>query len=295
MPVTFKRGEATRVYSPSKSSSSSGYTPGQRDQYKEDRFNYAQREKERNKKSSSSGIESFLNKGKAENVIKGNDFASDLQKSSQYLYSQHPYAQALKEKYNLDDDDLIKLRIGVTMPGHGNQIRDVFEKKGGPRDIQVAQMQQNMMPNVGGGGIYTDPKFVQKNYFKEGMKMSDTYNPFEEGSFKGYLTKNIQNMPAFSLANSIFGSDRGQQGYYYAQNELGLGGDDAKNYAAAVANNPQLYDQIMTTPRMQDYQFNRFVTGTQRDLRDKKDNGIMDIPAVEPAPYDFVSDNPFFN
>ena len=234
-----------------------------------------------NKKSSfSSGVQSFFDKGKAENVITGKDFASDLRKSSQFLYSQHPYAQEMKNKYNLSDQDIVNLRIGVTQPGHSNKISQVYADK------VIPTMQNNLSSSF---------QEDVMGAFEKGMKMSDTFNPYPEDSFMGRFTSNIQNMPFLSGVNALFGSDRGQRGYYYAQNELGLGGDDAKTFAASIANNPELYEAMMETPLMKQYGVNQYAYDVQRTNPMKKDNGIMDIPVVEPAPYDFIKDNPFFN
>jgi len=277
-----------------KENNSSSYTPGQKGQYKEDRFNYEQREKNRNNNNNNNQedknfIQKFFDKGKADNVIKGEDFATDLKKASKYLYTQHPYAKELMAKYNLDSGDIVNLRIGMTQPGFHGKISEVYDTK--VRPGLMTTMQSQMMPG------YINPMdsdFVQRQYFEDGMKMSDTYNPYQEGSFKGLLTDKVQNIPFLSGINSLFGSPRGQRGYYYAQNELGLDGDKAKNYAAAVANNPELYDNMMATPIMQDYDFNEFVTGTQRDLRESSRRGIGAIPPADTT-YDFVGDNPYFN
>ena len=278
--VTRQRSSLARNTTPSNnnrgggdSNKNSGYVPPKKDD--EDNKNF---------------IEKFFDKGKADNVITGDDFASDLKKASKYLYTQHPYAKELMAKYNLDSGDIVNLRIGMTQPGFHGKISEVFEKPGGPRDMMTA-MQSQMMP---GYIDPMDPDFVQRQYFEDGMKMSDPYNPFEKGSFKGYMTDKVQNIPFLSGINSLFGSPRGQRGYYYAQNELGLGGDEAKNYAAAVANNPELYNNMMATPIMQDYDFNEFVTGTQRDLRESSNRGIGAIADAEPT-YDFIGNNPYFN
>lgn len=232
-------------------------------------------------------IQKFFDKGKAENQIKGDDFASDLKKASKYLYTQHPYAKELMAKYNLDEGDIVNLRIGMTQPGFHGKIGEVYNTKVRP----------GLIPNFGPGGVgfAMDPEYVKENYFKDGMKMSDTSNPFEEGSFKGYMTDKFQNMPLFSGINSLFGSPQGQRGYYFAQETFpDMSSDELKNYAAAVANNPELYNQMMATPMMQDYDFNEFLTGTQRDLRESSNRGIGAIAPAETT-YDFVSDNPFFN
>jgi len=278
MPVTFKRGEATRVYSPSKSSSTSstkssapivsgGYTEPPRFPKKKSSF--------------SEGIQSFLNKGKAENVITGKDFASDLRKSSQFLYSQHPYAQEMKNKYNLSDQDIVNLRIGVNQPGHSNKISQVYAEK------VIPSMQNNLASGFRGDVMGS---------FEKGMRMSDTYNPYPEDSFMGRFTSNIQNMP-FSLGvNALFGSDRGQQGYYFAQNNYpNMSSDQLKKFAASIANNHELYEAMMETPLMKQYGVDQYAYDVQRTNPMKKDNGIMDIPVVEPAPFDFIKDNPYFN
>jgi hypothetical protein len=291
MPVTFKRGEATRKFSPGpprdarklqnlpappKSSqspsskamqTSGGYLPA----------NF------QNKKSSfTDGIQSFFDKGRAENQITGNDFVSDLKKSSQFLYAQHPYAQELKKKYNLEDDDIINLRIGVTQPGHSNKISQVYANK------VIPTMQNNLAPGFRGDVM---------NAFEKGMKMSDPFNPYPEDTFMGRLTKSFQSSPFSLLTNAFGGSDRGQPGYYFAQNEYkdSMPSDDYKTFAASIANNPELYEAMMATPLMKQYAVDQYAYDVQRTNPMKKDNGIMDIPVVEPAPYDFVRDNPFFN
>ena len=232
-------------------------------------------------------IQKFFDKGKAENQIKGEDFATDLKKASKYLYTQHPYAKELMAKYNLDEGDIVNLRIGMTQPGFHGKIGEVYNTKVRP----------TVMPDFNKLNLMNlNPDYVRENYFEEGMKMSDTSNPYQEGSFKAYMTDKVQDNLFFSGINSLFGSPTGQQGYYFAQEKFpDLSNDELKNYAAAVANNPELYNNMMETPIMQDYKFNEFLTGTQRDLRQNKDRGIMNIPVVEPAPYDFVKDSPYFN
>ena len=297
MPVTFKRGEATRKYKaptgvnrPGAPSKSSGYLGegsdfGGKKSGNTGGGNNNSGGSSNNKEEDKNFIQKFFDKGKAENQIKGEDFATDLKKASKYLYTQHPYAKELMAKYNLDEGDIVNLRIGMTQPGFQGKIGEVYNTKVRP----------TVMPDFNKLNLMNlNKNYVRENYFEDGMKMSDTYNPYQEGSFKGYMTDRFQNMPLFSGINSLFGSPRGQRGYYYAQNELGLGGDDAKNYAAAVANNPELYSNMMETPMMQDYDFNEFLTGTQRDLRESSNRGIGAIAPAEPT-YDFVSDNPFFN
>lgn len=233
------------------------------------------------KSSFTDGIQSFFDKGRAENVIKGNDFASDLRKSSQFLYSQHPYAQEMKKKYNLSDQDIINLRIGVNQPGLSNKISQVYADK------VIPTMQNNLAPSF--------RQDVMKG-FEEGMKMSDTSNPFPEDSFMGRFTGSIQNMPFLSGVNALFGSPEGQQGYYFAQNNYPkMSSDDYETFAASIANNPELYEAMMATPLMKQYAVDQYAYDVQRTNPMKKDNGILDIPVVEPAPYDFVRDNPFFN
>lgn len=282
MPVTFNKSTGyTRKYSAPKSSSKSssntkssapivsgGYTEAPRFPKKKSSF--------------SSGVQSFFDKGKAENVITGKDFASDLRKSSQFLFAQHPYAQEMKKKYNLSDKDLIDLRTGLNQPGHSNLISKVYQSV-----LENSGMQNNLAPGFRDNVM---------DAFEKGMKMSDTYNPYPEDSFMGRLTGNIQNMPFLSGVNALFGSPRGQQGYYFAQTKYpDMSSDDYKTFAASIANNPELYDAMMETPLMKQYGVDQYAYDVQRTNPMKKDNGIMDIPVVEPAPYDFIKDNPFFN
>jgi|TARA_X000001382_G_scaffold9468_1_gene6721 hypothetical protein len=261
-----------------KENKSTSYTPGQKGQYKEDRFNYEQREKDRNNNSSSNSggvgnfVKDFFDKGKPENVITGDDFASDLKKASKYLYTQHPYAKELMAKYNLDNQDIIDLRIGMTQRGFGDKIRGVYDTK-----VKPGLMQSN--------STYGTDYAMQ--FFKEGMKPSDMVNP----EFNAFQQK-LSEMPFLKGVNALFGSPKGQRGLFDGR-ARGLEGDELQDYAAAIANNPNLYEQMMATPRMQDYDFNEFIYGVRRDLP-AEGRGIESLPAAEPG-FDFITDNPYLN
>ncbi len=226
-------------------------------------------------------IQKFFDKGKPENVITGDDFASDLKKASKYLYTQHPYAKELMAKYNLDNQDIIDLRIGMTQRGFGDKIRGVFEKPGGPRDM----MMQNYTRVPGFKQFGQDQVMAG---FEEGMTSSDYVNPDLNP-----ITASMSRMPFLKGVNAFFGSPMGQRGTYFGREELGLEGDALERYAASIANNPELYNQMMATPRMQDYDFNEFIYGVRRDLPPPR-GGIENLPAAEPG-FDFITDNPYLN
>jgi len=214
MPVTFKRGEATRKYKaptgvnrPGAPSKSSGYLGegsdfGGKKSGNTGGGNNNSGGSSNNKEEGRNFIQKFFDKGKAENQIKGEDFATDLKKASKYLYTQHPYAKELMAKYNLDEGDIVNLRIGMTQPGFQGKIGEVYNTKVRP----------TVMPDFNKLNLMNlNPNYVRENYFEDGMKMSDTYNPYQEGSFKGYMTDRVQNMPLFSGINSLFGSPLGQR------------------------------------------------------------------------------------
>ena len=240
------------------------------------------------KDSSSGGVseffKNFFNRGKAENAITGDDFASDLKKASKYLYTQHPYAQELMTKYNLDDGDIIKLRMGMTQPGFQDKISEVYEEK-----IKKPFQTNYTRPP---GSLQFTPEYVA-GFFKEGMKPSDYFNPYEEGTFQAGLYDKVQGMPFMQGINALFGSSQGQRGMYFGREQLGLEGQELKDFAASIAKNPNLYNQMMNTPTMQDYDFNEFVYGVRRDL--PTGGGRDTVPSVDPDPYDFTTDNPYFN
>ena len=195
-------------------------------------------------------VKDFFDKGKAENVITGNDFASDLKKASNYLYTQHPYAQELKNKYNLSDQDIISLRMGMTMPGFQNKIKDVYDKKikpGLPQSYNIGY------------------DYAVDKYYKPGMKPSDFFNPYEKGTFQSGAYNFVNTMPFMKGVNALFGSPQGQAGMYYARNQLGLEGDEMNKFAGAVANTPELYNYVMDTPLMRDYKFDQFVYDVRRE------------------------------
>ena len=217
-------------------------------------------------------IERFFNKGKADNVITGDDFGSDLKKASKYLYTQHPYAKELMAKYNLTSGDIIDLRMGMTQRGFGDKIRGVYDTK-----VKPGLMQSN--------STYGTDYAMQ--FFKEGMKPSDYIN-----DDLNPITASMSRMPFLKGVNALFGSPMGQRGLFDGR-ARGLEGDDLQDYAAAIANNPNLYEQMMATPRMQDYDFNEFIYGVRRDLPPPR-GGIESLPAAEPG-FDFITDNPYLN
>ena len=236
------------------------------------------------KDSSSGGVsgffKNFFNKGKAENAITGDDFASDLKKASQYLYTQHPYAQELMSKYNLNEGDIIKLRMGMTQPGFQDKLQEVYQEK--------------VIPGMAPRLQSTFGKDYAMQFFEEGMKPSDYFNPYEEGTFQAGLYNKVQGMPFMQGINALFGSSQGQRGMYFGREQLGLEGQELKDFAASIANNPNLYNQMMNTPTMQDYDFNEFIYGVRRDLP-REGRGDSGTVSVEPDPYDFTTDNPYFN
>ena len=81
------------------------------------------------------------------------------------------------------------------------------------------------------------------------------------------------------------------RGIFYGRNVLGLEGEELDNFAASVANNPNLYNQMMTAPEMQNYELNEFRSQINRDFaanRQGPDDDFVaeaaETPVVVPSP-----------
>ena len=58
------------------------------------------------------------------------------------------------------------------------------------------------------------------------------------------------------------------RGKYFGREQLGLEGEELDNFVALVANDRNLYNQMMSTPEMQDYQLNEFRAEANRNMID---------------------------
>jgi len=150
-------------------------------------------------------------------------------------------------KYNLDSQDIVKLRTGIDqglgtiMGGKGNVLSNVvgeLRAEGGIKDF------------------FESPDFLQQRsseIFEPGM------TKYDREPMTGLMGLSpVANIGLKGLDLIAGGSSQGLRGLVYGRDVLGLTGEDLDNFAASVANDSNLYNQIMATPRMQEYQLNEF-------------------------------------
>jgi hypothetical protein len=151
------------------------------------------------------------------------------------------------DKYNLDSQDIVKLRTGIDqglgtiMGGKGNVLSNVvgeLRAEGGIKDF------------------FESPDFLQQRsseIFEPGM------TKYDREPMTGLMGLSpVVNIGLKGLDLIAGGSSQGLRGLVYGRDVLGLTGEDLDNFAASVANDSNLYNQIMATPRMQEYQLNEF-------------------------------------
>ena len=107
------------------------------------------------------------------------------------------------------------------------------------------------------------PEFLQQRageIYEPGMKKSNMFLPYEDPQniFETGANLSTQFNPFLNITSGIFGSSAGMRGDYYGREVLGLEGDELNNFAASVANDRNLYNQMMATPKMQEYELNEF-------------------------------------
>jgi len=205
------------------------------------------------------------------------DFQKDLAKAAQFgLFTQHPFTKELMRKYNLDTQDVINLRLGTGSGGVGRADPSKLYNKYATNPSQLGVFQKvlgsGMIPmalgpgNIGPGGI---------SAFREGMSVYD--RPAPQG-FKDQLA---------ALLGARFdkiagGSPYGIAALDYGRNVLGYEGDQLNKFASSVANDRNLYNQMMTQPYSIDKQFQQMMYGYQQANRPE---GRGDEPKVsEPTP-----------
>ena len=107
------------------------------------------------------------------------------------------------------------------------------------------------------------PAYLQQRageIYEPGMKKSNMFLPYEDPQniFETGANLSTQFNPFLNITSGIFGSSAGMRGDYYGREVLGLEGDELNNFAASVANDRNLYNQMMATPKMQEYELNEF-------------------------------------
>lgn len=223
-------------------------------------------------------------------VIEDSDFnfTEDLKKlvgprgSGTFLFTQHPLTQAFMAKYGLDAQDIIKLRTGVTQRGFGSKINEVFDKVTKTGNLKFS------FP----GMSFTPQSVIAQ--FKPGMTPFDRL-PSTRGGIMGFVEDKFGAGPFSGIADKLAGgSPMGSAGLAMGRN-LGLEGNDLNKFASVMANNRNLYNEMMTDPFMRERNLDMFIDRTQMGL---PTGGGNRTPAPEPDPITAAYNpamNPFFN
>ena len=195
------------------------------------------------------------------------DFIDDLKDAYKSgLFTGGTKTKAFMDKYNLDAGDIVKLRTGIDqglgtrMGGQGGNVLT---------DIVGDLRQEGILATSGPGAEFLKQRASE--IYEPGMKKSNMFLPFEDPQniFEKGANFATQYNPFLNIVSGIFGSSPAQQATYFG-NLKGLEGEDLDNFAAAVANDRNLYNQLMSTPEMQDYQVEKFRTDTVKQAMDKR-------------------------
>ena len=196
-------------------------------------------------------------------------FVEDLKGAAKEgLFTTGNKTKSFMNKYGLDASDIIKLRVGIAQ-GLGTNIKtgsNVLE------DIVNDLRREGILTNFSDG--------ASSNFLK-----SKSGDIFEPGMTK-YDRQPLTGIPSLSIPLNLGlkgfdllagGSPQGMRGVFYGRNVLGLEGEDLDNFAASVANDSNLYNQMMTTPEMQNYQLNEFRTKVAQDAMNERQEGSQGI------------------
>lgn len=196
------------------------------------------------------------------------DFLNDLKEAYKAgLFTGGTKTKAFMDKYNLDPRDIVQLRTGIDQ-GLGTVISSSDRSKIGGNvlsDLVGDLRAEGILRTSGPGAEFLKQR--ASDIYEPGMKKSNVFLPFEDP--QNILEKGANLATKFNvfgnLVSGIFGSSPAQQATYYG-NLKGLEGEELDNFAAAVANDRNLYNQLMSTPEMQDYQLNEFRAEANRNM-----------------------------
>ena len=223
-------------------------------------------------------------------TLQDNNFVEDLkqligpQGSGTFLFTSNPRTKAFMDKYGLDTQDIIDLRLGATQRGFQGNIRKVGEKA-----LGNLRLSNNLF----------DPRAAIQQYYREGMSPKDVL-PSTRGGVMGFLENRFNAGPFAGLGRMLAGgSPQGVAGLFYG-NQLNPEGDrlftreQAQQLGAVSANFPDVYNQLMSTPELAQRSIDEFSYNTQRGLPTR--DGKAEEPTPDPitAAYD-PSMNPFLN
>lgn len=200
-----------------------------------------------------------------EYITNTSEFLDDLKDAYKSgLFTGGTKTKALMEKYDLEPSDIVKLRVGIGQ-GLGTNIRtgtnvlqDVIKERGLNLDTSFV------------GGV--EDKLLKaraESFFEPGMSKYDKLPLYEnpEGIFQTAANMTYQYNPILRGFDFIAGgSPQGMRGLYFGREQLGLEGEELDQFAAAVANDPTLYEGIMNTPTMQRYQLDEFRAEANRNM-----------------------------
>ena len=215
---------------------------------------------------------------------RSNEFAKDFQKligpagSATFLFSGNPNARAFMEKYGLKEGDLAKLRLSVTQRGFRGLGEEVFS------DVQ------ERFPNM--GSLFNVQDALSK--FKVGMTPFDRI-PSQRGGIMGFLEDKFGTGPFSKIGDFLAGgSPMGSAGLAFGKKQE-LEGNQLNQFASSIANNRDLYNQMMMTPEMQKRSFEQNLINIERGLPRNSGNQVTE---PEPDPITIAYNpamNPFLN
>ena len=208
------------------------------------------------------------------------NFIDDLKEAYKTgLFTGGTKTKEFMSRYGLDSSDIVRLRTGIDQ-GLGTVIGSSDESKIGSNVLK------DIVGDLRSEGILTtasrSPDFLQQrasNIFEPGMSRFDKLPIYEnpEGIFQTAANFTNQYNPILRGFDLLAGgSSQGMRGLYYGRNELGLEGDELNNFAAAVANDRDLYNQMMKTPEMQNYELNEFRAEANKNAMAQRRGGDPD-------------------
>ena len=218
------------------------------------------------------------------NVGKNVDFNKDFQEligpagSGSFLFTGNPRAKAFMQKYGLSNEDLIKLRLSVTQPGFRGLGEEVF------KNVQARFKPSQSMFNLQNA----------LSQFQTGMSPFDRL-PSARTGIMGGIEDLFAKSPFSGIADFLSGgSPMGSAGLAYGRTQ-GLSGDRLNQFASVIANDRDLYNQMMMTPEMQKRAFEQNLINVERGL---PRGGGNQVTKPEPDPITAAYNpamNPFFN
>ena len=212
------------------------------------------------------------------------DFVEDLKGAAQEgLFTGGTKTKNLMAKYGLDASDIVKLRTGINT-GLGTFISSSDKDLIGKNILEAIAgdlIRQGKIRSSGPGSEFLQN--IATDTFKEGMTKFD--RPPMTGIFSMLPGAQLFSRGLDFIAG---GSPQGVRGLFYGRNVLGLTGEELDNFAASVANNPNLFNQMMSTPEMQKYQLDEFRSQINRDFMANRqgtdDDFVAEAPVVMPSP-----------